>query len=76
MGSGRDDAVGISVADDRPPEVRLTCVSVAQRALGGRLIVNSGSNGAHPSAFINVMWMGIGLYDVVRGARSGSKRAA
>ena len=25
-------------------------------------VVNSGSNGAYPSAALNVVWMGIGLY--------------
>lgn len=36
---------------------------------GAGFIVNSGWNGAYPSAFINVMWMGIGLYGVLRGNR-------
>jgi hypothetical protein len=36
---------------------------------GAGFIVNSGWNGAYPSAFINVMWMAIGLYGVFRGAR-------
>lgn len=36
---------------------------------GAGFIVNSGYNGAYPSAFINVMWMAIGLYGVVRGTR-------
>ena len=36
---------------------------------GAGFIVNSGWNGAYPSAFINVMWMAIGLYGVARGAR-------
>lgn len=31
---------------------------------GGGFIVNSGWNGAYPSAFINVVWMIIGLYGV------------
>lgn len=31
---------------------------------GAGLIVNSGWNGAYPSVFINVVWMGIGLYGV------------
>jgi hypothetical protein len=29
-------------------------------ALG--FVINSGSNGAYPSAVLNVVWMGIGLY--------------
>lgn len=29
---------------------------------GAGFIVNSGWNGAYPSAFINVVWMAIGLY--------------
>jgi hypothetical protein len=36
---------------------------------GAGFIVNSGWNGAYPSAFINVMWMAIGLYGVFRGAQ-------
>ena len=36
---------------------------------GAGFIVNSGWNGAYPSAFLNVIWMGIGLYGVFRGAR-------
>jgi hypothetical protein len=31
---------------------------------GAGFIVNSGWNGAYPSAFINVVWMAIGLYGV------------
>jgi hypothetical protein len=31
---------------------------------GAGLIVNSGWNRAYPSVFINVVWMGIGLYGV------------
>jgi hypothetical protein len=31
---------------------------------GAGLIVNSGWNGAYPSVFINIVWMGIGLYGV------------
>ena len=37
--------------------------------LGAGFIINSGWNGAYPSAFLNLIWMGIGLYGVVRGAR-------
>jgi hypothetical protein len=36
---------------------------------GAGFIINSGWNGAYPSAFINVMWMAIGLYGVFRGTR-------
>ncbi len=36
---------------------------------GAGFIVNSGWNGAFPSAFINVMWMGIGIYGLIRGTR-------
>lgn len=43
---------------------------------GAGFIVNSGWNGAYPSAFINVMWMAIGLYGVARGTRVGHKPAA
>ena len=31
---------------------------------GAGFIINSGWNGAYPSAFINVVWMCIGLYGV------------
>ena len=31
---------------------------------GAGFIINSGWNGAYPSAFINVVWMLIGLYGV------------
>jgi hypothetical protein len=41
---------------------------------GAGFIVNSGWNGAYPSAFINVVWMLIGLYGVfgrsIRGSRA------
>jgi len=36
---------------------------------GAGLIINSGWNGAYPSAFLNVIWMTIGLYGVFRGFR-------
>jgi hypothetical protein len=36
---------------------------------GAGFIVNSGWNGAYPSAFLNVIWMSIGIYGVLRGAR-------
>jgi hypothetical protein len=36
---------------------------------GAGFIVNSGWNGAYPSAFLNLIWMAIGLYGVIRGAR-------
>jgi hypothetical protein len=40
---------------------------------GAGFIINSGWNGAYPSAFINVVWMMIGLYGVF--GRSISKAA-
>lgn len=43
---------------------------------GAGFIVNSGWNGAYPSAFINVMWMAIGFYGVLRGARTRPRPAA
>ncbi len=43
---------------------------------GAGFIVNSGWNGAYPSAFINVMWMAIGLYGVFRGTGVGPRPAA
>jgi hypothetical protein len=36
---------------------------------GAGFIINSGWNGAYPSAFLNVIWMTIGLYGVFRGLR-------
>ncbi len=36
---------------------------------GAGFIVNSGWNGAYPSAFLNLIWMGIGLYGLLRGSR-------
>jgi hypothetical protein len=36
---------------------------------GAGFIVNSGWNGAYPSAFLNVIWMAIGLYGLFRGTR-------
>ena len=38
-------------------------------------IVNSGWNGAYPSAFLNVIWMGIGLYGLATGMRMQAKPA-
>jgi hypothetical protein len=32
---------------------------------GAGFVINSGWNGAYPSAFINVVWMAIGLYGVL-----------
>lgn len=37
---------------------------------GAGFVVNSGWNGAYPSAFINVLWMLIGLYGLLRGLRA------
>lgn len=42
---------------------------------GAGFIINSGWNGAYPSAFINVVWMFIGLYGVF-GRSLGSTRDA
>jgi len=39
-------------------------------------IANSGSNGAYPSAFLNLIWMAIGLYGLFRGARAQPGPAA
>ena len=33
-------------------------------------IVNSGAKGAYPSAVLNVVWIGIGIYALVRPPRS------
>ena len=38
---------------------------------GAGFIVNSGWNGAYPSAFINVVWMAIGLYGVFGRSTAG-----
>ena len=43
---------------------------------GAGFIVNSGWNGAYPSAFLNVIWMSIGIYGVIRGARVLPRPAA
>lgn len=43
---------------------------------GAGFIINSGWNGAYPSAFLNVIWVTIGLYGVVRGARVRARAAA
>jgi hypothetical protein len=37
---------------------------------GAGFILNSGWNGAYPSACINVLWVAIGLYGVFRGRRT------
>jgi hypothetical protein len=36
---------------------------------GAGFIVNSGWNGAYPSAALNLIWMGIGIYGLIRAAR-------
>ena len=36
---------------------------------GAGFIINSGWNGAYPSASLNFIWMSIGIYGVLRGAR-------
>jgi len=43
---------------------------------GAGFIVNSGWNGAYPSAFLNLIWMAIGLYGLFRGARMQPRAAA
>jgi len=45
---------------------------------GAGFIVNSGWNGAFPSAFINVVWVAIALYGVVRNlqARQAARGAS
>ena len=35
-------------------------------------ILNSGGNGAYPSAFLNIVWMAIGLYGLYRPARQAA----
>ena len=34
-------------------------------------VINSGLNGAIPSAALNVIWIGIGLYALIRNHRAG-----
>ena len=52
---------------------RLRSLSPAYQCLnvlsGAGFIVNSGWNGAYPSATLNLIWMSIGLYGLYRGAR-------
>jgi hypothetical protein len=43
---------------------------------GAGFIVNSGWNGAYPSAFINVVWALIGLYGIFGRAIAGSGSTA
>jgi len=43
---------------------------------GAGFVINSGWNGAYPSAFLNVIWMTIGLYGVIRGTRMRPRPAA
>lgn len=43
---------------------------------GAGFILNSGWNGAYPSAFLNLIWMAIGLYGLFRGARAQPGTAA
>lgn len=43
---------------------------------GAGFIVNSGWNGAYPSAFLNVIWMAIGIYGVATGMRARPTPAA
>jgi hypothetical protein len=43
---------------------------------GAGFIVNSGWNGAYPSASLNFIWMGIALYGVFKGARAQPGPAA
>ena len=43
---------------------------------GAGFIVNSGWNGAYPSAALNLIWMAIGPYGLFRGARVQPSPAA
>jgi hypothetical protein len=36
-------------------------------------VVNSGLNGAYPSAALNVVWIGIGVYALVRNSRARAR---
>jgi hypothetical protein len=42
---------------------------------GAGFILNSGWNGAYPSAFINIVWVAIGLYGVFGRSITGSASA-
>ena len=39
---------------------------------GAGFVINSGWNGAYPSAFINVVWAAIGLYGVFAPSRAAA----
>jgi hypothetical protein len=43
---------------------------------GAGFILNSGWNGAYPSAFINVVWAAIGLYGIFYRSLPGPKSTA
>jgi hypothetical protein len=43
---------------------------------GAGFVINSGWNGAYPSAFINVVWIAIALYGVLGRHRAAPSRAA
>jgi hypothetical protein len=43
---------------------------------GAGFILDSGWNGAYPSAFLNVVWVAIGLYGVFRRVRARPDTAA
>jgi hypothetical protein len=43
---------------------------------GAGFILNSGWNGAYPSAFLNLVWVAIGLYGVFRRVRARPDTAA
>lgn len=43
---------------------------------GAGFIINSGWNGAYPSAFINVVWAAIGLYGIFGRSISSEKAPA
>ena len=67
-------AVAVLVAYFLVSTKRLRGESVAYQLLnlagGGCLIVNTVYRGAHPSSFVNVVWVGIALYAVSRGRRA------
>lgn len=47
---------------DRPYNVLFLCTGNSARSI---IVINSGWNGAYPSAFINVVWIAIALYGVL-----------
>ena len=69
MDRSGDDAVGVSAADERAVRSLSPTYQWLNVLPGAGFIVNSGWNGAYPSAALNLIWIGIGRYGLFRGAR-------